>query len=184
MAFGGKPQEAFTLVSVNDPSLDRSGPAEYASLLAYRRERADWAGLKCIVGASPTVFHCNPISHQARIMLEGEQNEARRFELAFRVAVQRVENLDLEGGPLGPPDLGGWSEGARLLSVASMDRLGAALGQVIEEIGYVALQRAQLSGHQKKTYLLPLGFRAPSVTLSSATAPTPESTSDPTSGST
>ncbi len=155
MSFTAKPQDPFVVVSVNDEALDKETLAGKIALRRYIQER-DAAAIVCKPGGRPAKFHCRPLSNQARQACEAIDTETLRFALAFAACVDRVEDLGVPWAP--KQTLAPWGQ-AQMLESASIDALADLIGgKVIEEVGAVCLQRANLTANQGKAYRLPLGY--------------------------
>lgn len=182
----GRATDPFVVVSVNDDAIDRHSTEGRLGLARYREER-DIAALVFLAGAKPTRFHCRPLSHHARIFVEGHEAASWRHVLAFHACVTRAENLELPTGqPWTPTRVpAGWSAGADMLADVSVAELGdAGLGAIVEEVGAVCLQRATLLPSQKKAFRLPPGFVAIVASDSSAETRATPITAAPESGGT
>ena len=145
------------------------------------------SALVLMAGAKPTKFCCKPLSHHARIYIEGHESAAMRHVLSFHACVTRAEHLELPGGQPWMPQRvpAGWAPGADMIADASVSQLGdAGLGAIIEEIGSVCLQRATLLPSQKKAFRLPPGFVEIAARDSSAATPPIPTTATPPSGAT
>lgn len=167
--------QPFKVVSVNDPAIDRESLEGLSALQIYRRER-DLSVLEghYIAGAKPTVFHCRPLSHHARLWCEMFTG-SMRLVTVFRVCVTRIENLEGFEPPWRPStEAASWVSGKdeTILDEDCMARLGSApgLGKIVEEIGAVCLQKATLLPSQKKAFLLPPGFVVETKNVSPATS--------------
>lgn len=175
----GRSGDVFYVVSVNDEAIDRDSLAGQVALRTYIRER-DPDILRMYMGGKATRFKCRPITHAVRLKIEGEDNAAIRNTLAFHASVEAAENLLLPDGTPWVPrrTAAGYDKEVYALTDDSVAELGnAGMGKVVEEIGYVCLQRANLSPSQKKAYRLPLGFTVNWESSSSATTaaiPSPE----------
>lgn len=156
MSFLAKPQDPFVVVSVNDPAIDKASIGGKMALRKYVAER-DMDVLVYLPGGRPAKFHCRPLSNQARQACEAIDAEVLRNSLAFAACFERVEDLGVPWAP--SKTLAPWSQGAQMLDGDSVDRLAELVGgKVVEEIGSVCLQRANLTANQGKAYRLPLGY--------------------------
>lgn len=182
----GRATDQYVVVSVNDDAIDRVSIEGRQGLARYREER-EVGSLVLLAGGQPTRFHCRPLSHHARIFIDGHESAAMRHVLAFHACVMRAENLTLpSGAPWTPTRMpAGWTRDADMLSDASVTELGeAGLGAIIDEVGSVCLQRATLLPSQKKAFRLPPGFVEITARDSSAATPQIPTTATPPSGST
>ncbi len=182
----GRPHETFYVIPVNDDAIDRESFEGQLALRTYMKER-DPEVLRLLPFSKPTRFKCRPMAHQARLAIEGEENAALRHTQAFHACVEGAENLVLPDGTAWIPKriAASYEVGAYVLADESVKELGnAGLGKVIEEVGYVCLQRANLTAEQGKAYRLPLGFTVSWQPSSSATTRDTSGTETPPSGST
>lgn len=156
MSFTAKPQDSFTVVSVNDEALDKTSLQGVLAIKRYIRER-DASVLVRVPGARAAEFRCRPLSNSARTACEAIDAEVLRNQLAFAACLEGIDNLGIEWAPRFAA--AGWSPTAKMLDGESLDRLADLVGgKVIEEIGAVCLQRANLTAQQGKAYRLPLGY--------------------------
>lgn len=157
MSFARKSKEHFTVVSVNDPAIDRHSPEGKKALAKYIKER-DVSVLKFYEGQKHARFICRPLPNDAVIEVEAENDPKRRCSWAFALTLERIEDLGFDPSePIAKVPVeafGGWE----MLTDRCRKSLADELGQlIVREVGGVALQRALLSEHQKKAYSLPPG---------------------------
>lgn len=149
-----KSHEPMVILSVNDPAIDRHSVPGQTALKNYVWER-DASKLVLLEGAQPRRFWCKPIRNQARTWLESIPAESLKHLMAFCASIDHVENVDWWQKK---ERTAGWSADAIMADRECVDELADELGgKMIEEIGAIALQRANLSVDQKKAYWLPLG---------------------------
>lgn len=170
MSFTRKATDPFVVISANDEAIDRETLAGKLGLRRYISER-DTDHLVLLPGGRPARFHCRPLSNAARTAIEGVDSAALRFTMAFAACVDRVEDLGFSWLPKLMP--AGWAPDARCLEQACIDELAEAIGgKVVEEVGSVCLQRANLSPKCGGGYALPPGYVVASVRSTSALSPT------------
>lgn len=156
MSFQAKPQDPFVVVSANDPAIDKASLGGKIALRKYIAER-DAEVLVYLPGGRPAKFHCRPLTNVARQACEAIDAEVLRNALAFAACLDRVEDLGVPWTPT--KTLAPWSMQAQMLDGESVDKLAELVGgKVVEEIGSVCLQRANLTANQGKAYRLPLGY--------------------------
>lgn len=142
------------VVSVNDPAIDRHSFNGQRALRRYIESR-DMADLVFLDGQQPTVFTLQPIAFDARTWIEGLPAESAQFVLAFACSVVKVEDPDEGELALGEATSAAWGP---FLSTKAVARLGDEYGgKLVEEIGAVALQAANMTAAQKKAFWLPRG---------------------------
>jgi len=170
MSFTAKPQDPFYVVSVNDEALEKNTFAGKVALRKYVGER-DPSVLVFKPGGRPAKFHCRPLSNAARQQCEAIDQEVLRHALAFAACLDRVEDLGVPWSPT--RTLAPWSPQAQMLDGECVDALAEAIGgKVIEEVGSVCLQRANLTALQGKAYRLPLGYVVVWPSANAQTTPT------------
>jgi hypothetical protein len=154
MGLGRKSREQFEVISVQDDAIDRHSAAGKRALEAYVGER-DPAKLVLVPGGKPVRFWCRPLAHDAAMHLEGmTANRTTRDALAFACSVERIEGLEFEWSRV--TDKTGW--GGDYICDESMKPLIENIGLAcIREIGSLVIQKASLTGNQKKAFSLPLG---------------------------
>ena len=114
------------------------------------------SALVLLPGAGPTRFVCRPIRNQARTWLEGESREPTRNFLAFCAALDHIEDDGLAWRKVERP--ASWGTDSTIVDGESASELADLVGgKVLEEVGSIALQRANLTASQKKAYWLPRG---------------------------
>lgn len=169
MSFTKKATDPFVVVSANDEAIDRETLAGKMALRKYLAER-DPDGLVYLPGGRPAKFHCRPLTNSARTAIEGIDSAALRYTMAFAACVERIDDL---GFPwLAKQIPAGWAADAKCLDPACLDELAEAVGgKVVEEVGAVCLQRANLSPKCGGGYALPPGYVVASARYSSAPSP-------------
>jgi hypothetical protein len=167
MSLSRKSHEPFVVVSVNDPAIDRHSLAGQIALKTYVKERGDPASLVLVPGATLRRFVCRPLSNRVRLWLKGIGSDPIRHHSAFCAALDHVEDPSLAWSHV--PVM---SDGATMLDGDAADALADEIGgSVLEEIGSIALQRAELGPTQKKAYWLPRGCEVDWAIGSPATEP-------------
>lgn len=131
--------EHFDVVRYYDPEVERH--CDIGEVMDYRHHR-DLDKLGLPAEAKPIVFRCRLLSRDQRRMVDALQNDAQRYELAFRFGVVSLSNLPREGGmeTVAPPR----NKAKEALSDDALDALG--LGDTdLKEIGSVIVAKSFLA---------------------------------------
>lgn len=156
MAVGRKSRENLDVVLVNDPAVLRDSEEAAKALAEYVRTR-DPKVLVLADHAKPTRFVIRALSHEAFGACEAETDPHLRAELAFRLALERIENLAGEPMPITHETLAALEDWKALTSKCAK-QIAEELGElVVREVGIVAYQRAGMTANQKKAFSLGRG---------------------------
>lgn len=180
MSFPIKSREPLVVVSVNDPAVARSTVPDQIALKRYSEDR-DMSKLRLIEGAAPAQFVMKPLPGSLRLLCESFASESTRHLMAFACSLMRIDDPNLRWEPKEKAIQ--WDgEEFTIVDPKSVSQLDEMIGgKVVEEIGSVALQRANMTANQKKAYWLPRGCAVDLAIASPATAAAPSS--DEVSGS-
>lgn len=172
------PQDSFVVVSLNDPAIDQDSADGFDAIVKYAMER-DASVLHLRPGGELTKFHCKPLVGEARTWVLREPDAVARCVRAFKACVTSITGLEM-------PDHSQWNPGAPvratfgdMLSDDAVKKLSlVGLDMVIQEVGSVCYQLANLTPGQKKALSLPPGYVVSVSEKSSAATST--TTTEPT----
>lgn len=153
------PSAPTTIVSLNDPALDRTSRAYDAAAVVYLRSRHpdDRAALPVLTGETLAEYVLDPLSLEALRWCERAETDVIRFQRAFRCACfvwrdsdgheHKATGIDRGAGFPEAPDV--WLE-------ASVQAHGL---DAVLEVGAVALQRAHVHPRARDPFSWPRGVR-------------------------